>query len=194
MNPAFAFSNYVIKTQGLSIGGKYCAYDPQNKPALYIEHKTRWKAPYNTYHVYADEKRKQEILLIQDGEHADFPDYYDVIDVASGEKVGGVGVDWKHFFEDAWGIVNAQGMVIGRVREKSTGRAILHGLTEGVVPQIINITVGDQPVAELRQKSVMIGHHLLVDFSMDASGSLDRRLGLAAAIVVAAHQGGTDSV
>ena len=47
-------------------------------------------------------------------------------------------------------------------------------------------------MAELRQKSVMIGHHLLVDFSMDVSESLDRRLSLATAIVVAVHPGATD--
>ncbi|HEY5270728.1 MAG TPA: hypothetical protein VII97_10355 [Anaerolineales bacterium] len=28
MNLAFLSSNYIIKPQGLSIGGKYCAYNP----------------------------------------------------------------------------------------------------------------------------------------------------------------------
>jgi hypothetical protein len=192
MNAAFSYSHYVIKPQGLSIGGKYRLYDPQNEAVLYIEYKVQWKAPYVTYHAYADDKRQQEVLTIREGKHADFVDYYEVIDVAGGEKVGGIGVDWKNFFEDAWGITDAHDTVIGRVREKSTGRAILHDLTEGALPQILNVTVGDQPVAELRQKSVLIGHHLLVDFSMDGSGRLDRRLGLAVAIVVAAHQGATD--
>jgi hypothetical protein len=75
MNPAFAYSNYVIKPKGLSIGGKYCVYSPQNEPVLFIEHKTKWKAPFNTYHVYADERNGQEVLLIQDGSHDDFSDY-----------------------------------------------------------------------------------------------------------------------
>ncbi|KAF0107675.1 MAG: hypothetical protein FD146_1709 [Anaerolineaceae bacterium] len=194
MHQAFSFNNYTIKPQGLSIGGKYRALDPHNEPALHIEHKTRWSAPFNTYHVYADDKKKQEILLIEESEHGGFPDFYAVTDPAGNEKVGGIGVDWKNWFEDAWGITDAQGTIIGRVREKSAGRAILHQLTEGFVPQIVNIIMGDQVVAELRQKSVMIGHHLLVDFSGDAAGRLDRRLGLAIAIVVAARQGATDSV
>jgi hypothetical protein len=194
MHQAFSFNNYTIKPQGLSIGGKYRAHDPHNEPVLYIEHKTKWKAPFSTYHVYADDKKTQEVLHIADGEHADFPDFYVVTDPASGEKVGGIGVDWKNWFEDAWGITDAQGTIIGRVREKSTGRAILHELTEGFIPQIIHILMGDQAVAELRQKSVLIGHHLLVDFSADTAGRLDRRLGLATAIIVAAHQSATDSV
>jgi hypothetical protein len=53
--------------------------------------------------------------------------------------------------------------------------------------------MGDQQVAELKQKSVMMGHHLLVDFSMDTTGSLDRRLGLAAAFIIAVHQTTTES-
>jgi hypothetical protein len=194
MNPAFMFSNYVIKPQGLSIGGKYRAYNPKNEPVLYIEQKTKWKKPFITYHVYADEKKNQEILTIQDGEFEGFGNYFEVIDAVGGEKVGGINSDWKNWFEDAWCILNAQGAVIGLLREKSTGRAILHELTEGALPQIIYIVMDDQPMAELRQKSVLVGHHLLVDFSMDASGKLDRRLGLAAAIIVAAHQGATDSV
>jgi hypothetical protein len=193
MNLAFMFNNYTIKPQGLSIGGKFCAFDPQNKPVLYIEHKVKWKAPFSTYHVYADSRKQQEVLTIQEGEHADFPDFYDVIDVAEGLKVGGLGVDWKNFFEDAWGITTAQGAVIGRVRETSTGRGILHELSDGAIPQNLKIMVGDQLVAGLRQKPVLMGHHLLVDFTMDTAGSLDRRLGLATAIVVAVHQADTGS-
>jgi hypothetical protein len=194
MNQAFSFSNYVIKPQGLSIGGKYRAYNPQNEPVLFIEQKVQWKAPVTTYHVYADDRKSQEVLTILDGGHPDFINYFEVIDVPTGGKLGGIGVDWSHFFEDAWGIADPQGAILARVREKSTGRAILHDLTEGALPQILNIVVGDRPVAELRQKSVLLGHHLLVDFSPDTSGSLDRRLGLAAAIVIAVHQGTTESV
>lgn len=51
------------------------------------------------------------------------------------------------------------------------------------------ITLGENLVGELRQKSKMIGYELTIDFSMDTTHLLDRRLGLAAAIFVARHQG-----
>jgi hypothetical protein len=194
MNPVFSFNNYVIKPQGLSIGGKYRVYDAQNNPVLHVEHKTKWSKPFSTFHIYADEKKQQELLMIQDAETEALSDYLAVTDMVNGEKIGGINADWKNWFEDAWSIVNVQGETIGLLREKSTGRAILHELTDGVLPQIVYIMLNEQPVAELRQKSVMIGHHLLVDFSMDTAFTLDRRLGLAAAIVVASHQGATDSV
>jgi hypothetical protein len=191
MHQAFSYNQYVIKPHGLSIAGKLRIFNPQDQPVVFIEHKTRWSKPFSVFHAYADEKKKQELLLIQNGEHASYSDYFTVTDPASAEPVGGFGVDWKMFFEDAWGIVDAQGAIIGQVSERSTGRAILHELTEGVIPQVLDITIGGQPVAELRQKAVMLGHHLLVDFSPDAAGRLDRRLGLAIAILIAAHQAET---
>lgn len=194
MNLAFSVDNYVIKPQGLSIGGKYRVFDSNNKPVFYVEYKTKWEKPFITYHVYADDKKQQEVLMIQDGDHEELSDYCVVTDVATGEKIGGINADWKNWFEDAWCIVNAQGMTVGLLREKSTGRAILHEVTNGLLPQIVYIIVDDQPVAELKQKSVMVGHHLLVDFSMDKTSRLDRRLGLAAALMVAIHQDATESV
>lgn len=193
MDPAFSFNNYVIKPQGLSIGGKYRVFDPDNTPVLYVEYKTKWSKPFTTYHIYSDDKKQHELLLIQDGESEEWSDYCDVIDVPTGEKIGGIHVDWENWFKDDWRIVNAAGETVGLLREKSTGRAILHDLTDGILPQIIYISLNDRPMAELKQKSVMIGHHLLVDFSLGASSQLDRRLGLAAAIMVAVHQGNTES-
>lgn len=194
MNPAFLANNYTIKPQGLSIGGKYRVLNPQNTPVLYVEYKTKWSKPFTTYHVYTDDKKGQELLLIQDGESQELSDYCDVTDPATGEKIGGIHADWKHWFEDGWRIVDAAGGTVGLLREKSAGRGLLHELTDGTLPQIVYIMMDDQPVAELKQKSVMVGHHLLVDFSLDTSSKLDRRLGLAAAIMVAVHQANTDSV
>lgn len=134
MHSAFSFGNYVIKPQGLSIGGKYRAHNPQNQPTLFIEHKTAWKTLSSTYHVYGDEKKQQEVMALQQGKHDNFPDYHDVNDLTTGEKVGGVGADWKNFLADAWGITDAHGAIIGRVREKSTRRTFLHEFTASVVP------------------------------------------------------------
>jgi len=188
MNPALLHNNYVIRPQGLSIAGKYRACDPHNEAVLFSDLKIRWSAPFSTIRVFADDKRRQELLLIQDSMHDNSADTYDVTDSVSGEMVGRVSVDWTNFFEDAWKIIDVHGNVIANVREKTTTRAILHDLTDGFVPQIMNIVSGDQVLAELHQKHAFIGHTLLVGFSMD-KGKLDRRLCLAVAFIVASHQG-----
>ena len=114
-----------------------------------------------------------------------------VIDFATGQKVGGVKADWNHFFKDAWEIVDANDNPICNLSEASNGRAILSELSNGLIAQRMNFRIGDDVVGELRQKAVLIGHQLLVDFSQDAARRLDRRLGLAAAIMVADHQATT---
>jgi hypothetical protein len=55
--------------------------------------------------------------------------------------------------------------------------------------QKLDITVGDELVTILRQKSTPLGYQLKIDFSMDITNILDRRLGIAAAILAALHQG-----
>jgi hypothetical protein len=42
MNIVFMLTNYVLKQQGLAISGKYCLYDQNDNPLLYIEEKVNF--------------------------------------------------------------------------------------------------------------------------------------------------------
>jgi hypothetical protein len=193
MNLKFTSSNFVIKRKGLSTD-KFRICSPGGELLLYVEEKIKWSPPYTTtIRFFDDEKKTQELLHAQDGKHKEYSNFLDVTDPATGQKIGGVGGDWTNFFEDAWGIVDAEDRLICNLREVSTKRAILHELMDGLIPQKFNFLIGQESVAELRQKPVLIGAQLLVDFSRDTANWLDHRLGLAAAIVVAAHQAQTDA-
>jgi hypothetical protein len=191
MNSAFSLTGYLLKQQGLSIGGKYQIFDLQNdEPLLYIEEKIKWLPPSNTIHVYADAKKKQEVLTLKDSQSENIE--RDVIDTESGQKIGGIGIaadNLSEFIKDAWSITGADDKPIGKVFEKSTGQAVLRELLSNGLPQKLDITAGETLVGELRQKVKMIGYQLEIDFSMDVNHSLDRRLGLAAAIFIAYHHG-----
>ena len=190
MNAVFLQTGYVLKRQGLSISGKYRLVAPQSdQPLLFIEEKIKWIPPSKTVHVYADEKKKQEILTIKD--RPDDTDM-DVFDAESGQKIGGIGLsadDLSEFIKDAWTITNADGKPIAKVFEKSTGRAVLRGMLANGLPQQLDIMAGETLVGELRQKLKMAAYELTIDFSMDVAHILDRRLGIAAAIHAALHQG-----
>ena len=189
MNIVFTQTSYVLKQQGLAISGKYCLYDQNDEPLLYIEEKVKWIPPSTTVHAYADEKKKQEVLTIKD--RPDDTDM-DVIDTESGQKIGGIVTsadDLSEFIKDAWAITDADNKPIAKVAEISTGQSMLRELTENALPQKLDIKVGETVVGELRQKVKMIGYELMIDFSMDINHILDRRLGIAAAIHVALHHG-----
>lgn len=190
MNIVFSQTNYVLKQQGLAISGKYCLYDQNDNPLLYIEEKVKWIPPSTTVHVYTDEKKTKEILTLKDSlsEYVEM----DVIDAESGKKIGGIGItadDLSEFIKDAWSITDADDKPIGKLAEKSTGQSVLRELMDNELPQQLDIKVGETLVAELRQKVKMIGYELMIDFSMDIVHILDRRLGIAAAIHTALHNG-----
>jgi len=190
MNIIFSQSEYILKQQGLSIGGKYCLYDQNDNPLLYIEEKVKWIPPSTTVHAYADEKKTKEILTFKDSESENIE--MDVIDAESGQKIGGIGTtadDLAEFIKDAWAITDADDKPIGKVAEKSAGQSVLRELMDNELPQKLDIKVGETLVGELRQKVKMIGYELKVDFSMDTAHMLDRRLGIAAAIYAALHHG-----
>ena len=189
MNPIFSQTNYVLKQQGLSINGKYCLYDENDNPLLYIEEKVKWIPPSSAVHMYADAKKKQEVLTMKD--RADSTDL-DVIDVESGQKIGGISDTTEALIEfvvDAWALTDADDKPLARFADASVGQSILRELTGNELPQKLDIKVGETIVAELRQKVKMIGYELSIDFSMDILHRLDRRLGIAAAVHVALHHG-----
>ena len=193
MNPSFASDNFVIKRKGLSTE-KFRICSPTGDLLFYVEEKIKWSAPFTTtIRFFTDEKKTQEVLSATDGKHTDYISFLEVTDPADSQKIGGVGCDWTNFFKDAWAVMDAGNQVACQIREPSTGRAILSQLTDGIISQKLDFVVGEEVVGELRQKSVFIGHQLKVDFSKDTAKRLDHRLGLVAAIVVAAHQAVTEA-
>jgi hypothetical protein len=57
------------------------------------------------------------------------------------------------------------------------------------LPQNYDITFGQTRVADLHQNFNLFRYELNLDFSMDVSHQLDRRLGIAAGILLAAVEG-----
>jgi hypothetical protein len=193
VDPLFMNDKFVIKRKGFS-SGKFRICNQKGDLLLYVEEKIKWTAPFTTtIHLYSDEKKTREVLSARDGKHEEYGNFLDVSDPATDQKIGGVGGDWVNFFEDAWAVVDAGNKLICTLRESSTGRAILSELTDGIISQKQDFLIGTEVVGELRQKAVLIGHYLRVDFSKDTARRVDRRLGLVAAVVVAAHQAQTEA-
>lgn len=192
MNQIFAENCFILKRKGLSIAGKYILFDAEGKkPLLYIEEKSKWFPPSITYNVYADDKKTRAVLTLKDRPDDPSEDM-DVFDAQSGEKIGSLVSDADSFseiFKDVWKIINAAGKVQGKVYEKSLSKSLMRELVSHDLPQQMDIKVGDIEVGALRQKVKPISYELVIDLSKDVSGLLDHRLAVAAAILMAYHQG-----
>jgi hypothetical protein len=141
--------------------------------------------------VYSDESKSQEVLSIKARQIMDFSAAYDVVDTALNQKVGALRrKGLRSILRDEWEVLDANDNVIGQLFEDSVGMALLRRLLLGSwLPQNYDMTVGQTRVADLRQNFNLFRYELNLDFSMDISHLLDRRVGLAAGILLAAVEG-----
>jgi len=189
MNPIFAFDHYLLKRQVFALTGKFRYYDPRGNLVLFSEQKMfRLREDIR---VFADEDKSQEVLQIKARQIIDFSAAYDVIDSAYSQKVGALRrKGMKSILRDEWEVLDANDQVIGRLFEDSMGRAMLRRLLLGsLLPQDYDLTIREQRVADLKQRFNLFRYELDVDFSFDPAKVLDRRVGLAAGILLAAIEG-----
>jgi uncharacterized protein YxjI len=192
MHSAFQFNQYTLKRQVFALTGKLRFYDPQNELVLFSEQKM-FKLREDI-RVFADEKKAQEVLAIKARQIVDFSAAYDVVDSTTNEKVGVLRrKGLKSILRDEWQVLNAADQPIGVLFEDNMGLAMLRRFVLGSwLPQNYDLTMGDQRVADLKQRFNPFRYEMDIDFTMDVSQRLDRRLGLAAAVLLAIIEGKQD--
>ncbi len=188
MYSAFQHNQYLLKRQVFALTGKFRVYDPSENLVLFSEQKMfRLREDIR---IYSDETKSQEVLTIKARQIIDFSAAYDVVDSATGQKVGALRrKGLASILRDEWEILDVGDNVIGKLFEDSMGLALLRRFLSGLIPQNYDITIGTDRVADLKQNFNPFAYQLNVDFSMDISQRLDRRIGLAAGILLAAVEG-----
>lgn len=189
MNPIFEFDRYLLKRQVLALAGTFRYFDPAGNMLMYSQQKM-FKLREDI-RVFTDEAKGQEVLQIKARQIVDFSAAYDVIDSAYNQKVGVLRrKGMKSILRDEWEVLDANDQPIGILFEDSMGLAMLRRLLLGtLLPQNYDITLHGQRVADLKQRFNPFRYELDVDFSFDPARTLDRRVGLAAGILLAAIEG-----
>ncbi len=189
MNPIFQHPSYLLKRQAIALAGKFRFYDPSGNLVMFSEQKMfKWREDIR---VYADENKTQEVLSIKARQIVDFSAAYDVVDTALNQKVGALRrKGLRSILRDEWEVLDANDNVKGLLFEDSMGLALLRRLVLGSwLPQNYDITFGETRVADLKQNFNLFRYELNLDFTMDTAQQLDRRLGIAAGILLAAVEG-----
>jgi uncharacterized protein YxjI len=189
MNPAFQYSTYLLKRQAIALTGRFRIYDPMGNLVLFSEQKM-FKLREDI-RVYSDESKTQEVLLIQARQIIDFSAAYDVIDGTTQMKVGTLRrKGWASMMRDEWEVLDVNDQPLGLLLEDSVGYALLRRFLLGsLLPQNYDVLFGETRVADLKQRFNLFRYELDLDFSMDTVHRLDRRLGVAAGILLAAIEG-----
>lgn len=189
MQIAFQHNQYLLRRQVFALTGKFRVYDTSENLLLFSEQKMfRLREDIR---IYSDESKTQEVLTIQARQILDFSAAYDVVDSLTGQKVGVLRrKGWRSILRDEWEVLDANDQLRGMLFEDSVGLAMLRRLLlGGLLPQNYDITFGDSRVADLRQRFNPFRFELDLDFSMDPGRILDRRLGIAAGILLATVEG-----
>ncbi|MFZ5855912.1 MAG: hypothetical protein ACOYZ6_03700 [Chloroflexota bacterium] len=189
MYSAFMHNNYLIRRQVFALTGKFRVFDPSENLVLFSEQKMfRLREDIR---VYSDESKTQEVLTIKARQIIDFSAAYDVMDSMTGEKVGVLRrKGWRSMFRDEWEVLDASDQPRGMLFEDSMQLAMLRRFLLGsLLPQNYDLTIGETRVADLRQRFNLFRYELDLDFSMDSARTLDRRLGIAAGILLATVEG-----
>ena len=189
MNPIFQFPTYLLKRQAIALTGKFRFYDPAGRLVMFSEQKMfRLREDIR---VYDGEDKVREVLSVKARQIMDFSAAYDVVDTEMNQKVGVLRrKGLRSILRDEWEVLDANDQVIGQLFEDSVGLALLRRLVLGSwLPQNYDMTIGGARVADLKQNFNLFRYELNLDFSMDTTSRLDRRVGIAAGILLAAVEG-----
>ncbi|MFQ5817036.1 MAG: hypothetical protein ACE5H2_03650 [Terriglobia bacterium] len=188
MDP-FALDELVARRKVLALfTPKFHIYDQFGSLVAYVEQKA-FKLKEDI-RVFADEQKQQPLLHIQARQVLDFSAAYDVVVAATQEKVGALRrKGLKSLLKDEWLILDATDQPIGHLREDSALLATLRRFLTNLIPQNYHVEVHGQPVGEIKQHFNPFVLKYSVDLRADPGRQFDRRLALAAVVLLLAIEG-----
>ncbi len=191
-NQGFQHQRYLIRKKVLKLlGGAFHIYDSEENVVFY----SRLKAfkLKEDIRLFTGEDMATEVLTIKARSVLDFGAAYDVVDSQTGESVGVLKRKaLKSFIQDEWAIMDTQDNQIGTLKEDSMVLALVRRFLSNLVPQSFVGEVHGQTVCNFKRRFNPFILKMELDFSPDQTGALDRRLGIAAAILLTAIEGRQD--
>ncbi|MEM6560735.1 MAG: hypothetical protein AAF656_03970 [Planctomycetota bacterium] len=191
MQDVFALDRFVIRRKVFKLfGGAFHVYDEAENLVGYSKQKA-FKLKEDI-RLFRDESMSEPLLVIGARNVIDFSAAYDVIDPRTNEHAGTLRrKGLKSMLRDSWEILDANQTLIGKVEEDSTMKALVRrvGDVGWLFPQAFHGDVGGQTVFAAKQRFNPFVAKIDVDFSPDTGRLLDRRLGLGAAVLLAAIEG-----
>ena len=172
-------------------GGAFRVYDTNQRLLLFSEQKA-FKIREDI-RVYSDETKTNQVLAIRTQQVLDISPTFDVLEMPSGEKAGALKrKGLRSILRDEWEIYDPNGLLIGKVEEDSQLYAILRRFLTNLIPQKYHFTVHGRTVGTFQQHFNPFVYRATMDLSHDTGRALDRRIALAAGILLLAIEGRQD--
>jgi len=185
----FAHQRYMIRKKIFKfLGQAFHIYGPDGQVVFYS--KLKVLKLKEDVRLYSGEDMADELLAIKARQVLDISATYDVVDARTQEKVGAIKrKGLKSFIRDEWVVLDPSDRPIGEIKEDSTVMALLRRFLSNLIPQNFDGVVNGQPVFAFKRHFNPFVLRMDMDFTPDRDGLLDRRLGIAAAVLLTAIEG-----
>ncbi len=189
LDSRFSHRTYVIRRKFFKLfGAAFHIYLPDGSVGFYSKQKA-FKLREDI-RIYTGEDVSREVLTIKARQIIDWSAAYDVVDPASGRKIGALKrKGWRSLVRDEWVLMDAEDRELGSIKEDSTALALVRRFLTALLPQRFHVEMGGNAVAAFHQHFNPFLFKMTMDFSADGARALDRRLGLAAGVLLAAIEG-----
>jgi hypothetical protein len=186
----FELRQYIARKKLLTVfGGRFTIHDPETGEVVASCRQRAFKLREDI-RVYADPNHAEEILLVKARQVIDFSAAYDVTVPETGECVGTLRrKGFSSILRDRWQILDAEGAPRGEIEEDSTGMALVRRFLTNLIPQSFTVRMDGFVVGQIRQFFNPFILKVRVDLSPDTGELLDRRVALAAVILLLAIEG-----
>ena len=140
--------------------------------------------------VFTDEGQSLELLHIKARKIIDWGTAFDVTDSINRQKIGALKRrGWKSLVRKEWILMDAFDQEIGMVKEDSMLLAFVRRWITALLPQTYTFEIGGQEIGTATQNWNLFAPKLHVDFTADPARRLDRRLAVAAVVLLIAVEG-----
>jgi hypothetical protein len=190
MHSAFQSDQYLLKRQIFSFTGTFRIFNLLNDQMVLFSQQKMFKLKEDI-RIFSDESRDQEILRINARNIIDFSAAYDVFDSGDQSLIGTLRRrGMKSILRDEWEVMDQAGRIIGILQEDNQSLALVRRLIAGsLIPQDYDLIVNGNRVVDIRQRFNPFRYELEITFLDTAAFNFDRRLGIAAGILLAAIEG-----
>lgn len=181
----FQQDSFVARQKIFSLAPCFYVQDEFGNALAFLRKKVfTWK---DEIRVFTDESQSLELLHIKARKIIDWGTAFDVTDSINNQKAGVLKRrGWKSVMRSEWVIMDALEQEVGRIREGSALLAFVRRFLTALVPQKYTFALGGQQIGTATQNWNLFAPRMFVDFTGDPGRQLDRRLALAAVVLLMA--------
>jgi hypothetical protein len=185
----FQFDQYLIRKKILKLfGASFHIYAGEDNLILYANLKA-FKLKEDI-RLYTGEDMKEEILVIKARSIIDLGVTLDVYESERNEKIGALKrKGLKSILKDEWLILDKNDKQIGTIKEDNLAMAMVRRFLINIIPQTYIAEINGVKVCTYKQSSNPFVTKVKLDYTREAEGLLDRRLGIAAGLLLCAIEG-----